>query len=115
MKSFPDAHECTTSPSVGFFAASRGGDDRAPADFNINSPLRVLLGPTGGPRRTLTTDSLFANVMVFDGSGAPRYPGEVLVRGNRIAAVAKGDERLDGAGAARVDGGGRALRIAGPG
>ena len=35
------------------------------------------------------TDTLFTDVMIFDGSGDPLYPVEVLVRGNRIAAVAK--------------------------
>jgi len=52
---------------------------------------------------------LFTNVRVFDGSGDPLFPGEVLVRGNRIEAVAKGDERLDRAGATVVDGGGQTL------
>jgi imidazolonepropionase-like amidohydrolase len=54
-------------------------------------------------------DTLFTNVMIFDGSGDPLFPGEVLVRGNLIAAVARGDERLDGSGAEIVDGGGRTL------
>ena len=54
------------------------------------------------------TDTLFTNVMIFDGSGDPLFPGEVLVRGNRIAAVAR-NEALDGAGAETVNGGGRTL------
>jgi imidazolonepropionase-like amidohydrolase len=55
------------------------------------------------------TDTLFSNVRIFDGSGEPLFPGEVLVRGDRIAAVARGDERLDGTGARRVDGAGHTL------
>jgi imidazolonepropionase-like amidohydrolase len=41
---------------------------------------------------------LFSQVRVFDGSGAPPFPGEVLVRGNRIEAVARGVERIDRTG-----------------
>jgi imidazolonepropionase-like amidohydrolase len=52
---------------------------------------------------------LFADVMIFDGSGAPLFPGEVLVRGNRIEAVARGDERLPREGARVVAGRGRTL------
>jgi imidazolonepropionase-like amidohydrolase len=52
---------------------------------------------------------LFTNVMVFDGSGAGRFPGEVLVEGEAITAVAQRDERLDRAGAAVVEGGGATL------
>ena len=44
------------------------------------------------------TAVLYTNVMIFDGSGAGRFPGEVLVRGDAIEAVARGDERLDRAG-----------------
>ena len=52
---------------------------------------------------------LFTDVMIFDGSGAPRYPGEVLVRGNRIEAVARGDEHLPSDGVRLVEGQGRTL------
>lgn len=38
---------------------------------------------------------LFEHVHVFDGTGTTRYPGSVLVRGNRIAAVRRGDEPID--------------------
>ncbi len=44
------------------------------------------------------TAVLYTNVMIFDGSGAGRFSGEVLVRGDAIEAVARGDERLDRAG-----------------
>ena len=30
---------------------------------------------------------VFANVRIIDGSGAPPFPGEVRVEGNRIAAI----------------------------
>jgi imidazolonepropionase-like amidohydrolase len=53
---------------------------------------------------------LFTNVRIFDGSGAPPFAGEVLVDGNRIAAVARaGGEPLSGTGATAVDGGGATL------
>lgn len=52
---------------------------------------------------------LFANVKIFDGTGTPLFPGEVLVCGERIAAVACGDERLPRDGAMEIDGGGRTL------
>jgi imidazolonepropionase-like amidohydrolase len=54
-------------------------------------------------------DALFTNVMIFDGSGDPRFPGEVLVRGDTIAAVAKSGDPLPRNGAAVVDGGGATL------
>src|SRR5688572_29988878 len=55
------------------------------------------------------TDTLSANVKIFDGSGEALFPGEVLVRGNAIAAVARGSERLAREGADLVDGGGQTL------
>lgn len=55
------------------------------------------------------TGTLFTDVRIFDGSGAPLFPGEVLVRGERIEAVARGDERLLREGVAVVEGGGRTL------
>jgi imidazolonepropionase-like amidohydrolase len=53
--------------------------------------------------------TLITNVTIFDGTGAALFPGEVLVEGNRIKAVAKGAERVEGAGATIVDGGGATL------
>ncbi len=52
---------------------------------------------------------LFTDVMIFDGSGAGLFPGEVLVRGERIVAVARGDERLPRDGATHIPGAGRTL------
>ena len=37
---------------------------------------------------------LFRNVQVWDGSADDRFPGEVLVAGNRIAKVASGDGQI---------------------
>lgn len=53
--------------------------------------------------------TLFTDVRIFDGSGTPLFPGEVLVRGERIEAVARGDERLPREEVAVVDGHGRTL------
>ena len=52
---------------------------------------------------------LFTDVVIFDGSGAGRFPGEVLVRGERIEAVARGDESFPREGAQVVEGAGRTL------
>src|SRR5215471_4257245 len=35
-------------------------------------------------------NTLFRNVRIIDGSGAPPYAGEVLVQGNRIARISRG-------------------------
>ncbi|KUR70815.1 amidohydrolase [Novosphingobium fuchskuhlense] len=55
------------------------------------------------------TGTLFTDVMIFDGSGTALFPGEVLVHGERIEAVAKGDERLPREGAVMIEGQGRTL------
>ncbi len=55
------------------------------------------------------TGILFTHVEIFDGSGAARFPGEVLVRGERIEAVARGDEQLDRSGVKVIDGQGATL------
>jgi imidazolonepropionase-like amidohydrolase len=55
------------------------------------------------------TATLFTDVRIFDGTGRAPFSGEVLVRGNRIEAVAKGDEHLDRNGAKVVAGAGRTL------
>ena len=51
----------------------------------------------------------FTNVMIFEGGGDPLFPGEIVVRGDRIEAVARGDEILDGSGCLTVNGQGRTL------
>jgi len=53
--------------------------------------------------------TLFTNIDIFDGSGADAYPGEVLVRGDKIVAVAKGDEKLPREGVEIITGGGATL------
>jgi imidazolonepropionase-like amidohydrolase len=55
------------------------------------------------------TRYLFTDVKIFDGSGAPLFPGEVLVSGERIEAVARGDEMLPRDGASIILGAGRTL------
>ena len=55
------------------------------------------------------SDVLFTNVKIFDGTGAPSFRGEVLVSGNRIAAVAKGRNWVEARGAELVDSGGATL------
>jgi len=52
--------------------------------------------------------TLFASAMILDGSGSDPFPGEVLVEGNRIAAVQRGGGlRRDGARV--IDGAGATL------
>src|SRR6266702_6231546 len=53
--------------------------------------------------------TLFTNIVVLDGGGGDPFPGQVLVDGNRIKAVARAGEPIDSAGAAMVDGGGATL------
>ncbi|HSI16192.1 MAG TPA: amidohydrolase family protein [Sphingomonas sp.] len=53
--------------------------------------------------------TLFSDVRIFDGSGAACFPGEVLVQGEHIVAVARGDERLPRDGAETVHGKGATL------
>ncbi len=53
--------------------------------------------------------TLITNVSIFDGTGSPPVPGEVLVEGNRIKTVATGGERIDPLGAGVVDGAGGTL------
>ena len=53
--------------------------------------------------------TLFTDVKVFDGSGAKPFAGEVLVRGNRIEAVTKGQARIARDGAQVIECGGATL------
>jgi imidazolonepropionase-like amidohydrolase len=52
---------------------------------------------------------LFTNVRIFDGTGAPLYPGEVLIQGHRISRVARGARALPTGGVVTIDGGGATL------
>jgi imidazolonepropionase-like amidohydrolase len=53
--------------------------------------------------------TLFVNVMIFEGTEKQLRPGEVLVRGNRIAAVAAPGEHLPREGVELIDAGGATL------
>src|SRR5258707_2204102 len=52
---------------------------------------------------------LFTNIRIIDGSGAPPFPGEVLVQGNRIMRVARGARTIQMAGITVIDAGGATL------
>ncbi|MBI5259717.1 MAG: amidohydrolase family protein [Burkholderiales bacterium] len=52
---------------------------------------------------------VFTRVQVFDGSGAPPFPGEVRVEGNRIVAVARDGATVSHANARVIDGRGGTL------
>jgi imidazolonepropionase-like amidohydrolase len=54
-------------------------------------------------------DVLFTNVRIIDGTGAPPYGGEALVRGRRIARVSKTARAISTAGATVIDGSGATL------
>lgn len=55
------------------------------------------------------TATVITNVSIFDGSGAPLFPGAVLIEGERIKTVAEGDARIDAPGAEVIDGKGGTL------
>ncbi|MES2260920.1 MAG: amidohydrolase family protein [Pseudomonadota bacterium] len=55
------------------------------------------------PRWQDARRTLFINAQIFDGSGSALFPGEVLVVGNRIEAVAAGGESIEREGAAVID------------
>ncbi len=48
-------------------------------------------------------NTLFTDVMIFDGSGSRSYRGEALVQGNRVKKVAKGSGKIAREGAKVVD------------
>lgn len=54
-------------------------------------------------------DSVIENAMIWDGTGADAFPGSVVVRGNRIAAVVKGNETAPAEGCERIDAAGKTL------
>ncbi|HEY1411924.1 MAG TPA: amidohydrolase family protein, partial [Rhodopila sp.] len=55
------------------------------------------------------TRMLFKNCRVWDGSGTPAYPADVLVDGDRIRTVATDRGQLDPAGAEIIDASGMTL------
>jgi len=52
---------------------------------------------------------LIDGAMVWNGTGAPPFPGKVLVEGERIAAIAPQSETLAADGADRIDAAGKFL------
>ncbi len=52
---------------------------------------------------------LFTNVRVIDGTGAPPYPAEVLVQGNRISRITRGARTAGLSGVTVIDGAGATL------
>src|SRR5262249_1591071 len=52
---------------------------------------------------------LIDGARVWDGTGAPPFPGKVLIEGERIAAVAPHAERVEADGAERIDATGKFL------
>jgi len=54
-------------------------------------------------------NTLFTNVRILDGSGSHPVPGSVLVQGNRIKAVGRGNAAVSTAGAIVIDGAGATL------
>jgi imidazolonepropionase-like amidohydrolase len=53
--------------------------------------------------------TLFTNVRIIDGSGAPAFAGEVLVQGNRISRIGRGQRALPVSGVQTIDAGGATL------
>jgi imidazolonepropionase-like amidohydrolase len=60
-------------------------------------------------REDTMAQTLFVNAQIFEGTERDLRPGEVLVRGNRVAAVAAPGERLPREGAEVIDVGGATL------
>jgi imidazolonepropionase-like amidohydrolase len=57
----------------------------------------------------MTTDTLFTNVRILDGSGQFPYSGSVLVHGNRIRQVGRSSAPISSANATVIDGAGATL------
>ena len=57
----------------------------------------------------MTTDTLFTNVRILDGTGANPYTGSVLVQGNRIRQVGRSTAPISPSGATVIDGAGATL------
>ena len=62
-----------------------------------------------GPLGSSMSETLFTNARIFDGSGRPSFSGEVLVTGDRIAAVMPAAGGIDRTGRKVVDGRGCTL------
>ena len=57
----------------------------------------------------MTTDTLFTNVRILDGTGANPYTGSVLVQGNRIRQVGRSTAPISPSGATVIDGAGATM------
>ncbi len=57
----------------------------------------------------MTTDTLFTNVRILDGTGTNPYTGSVLVQGNRIRQVGRSTAPISPSGATVIDGAGATL------
>jgi imidazolonepropionase-like amidohydrolase len=57
----------------------------------------------------MTTDTLFTNVRILDGTGINPYTGSVLVQGNRIRQVGRSTAPISPSGATVIDGAGATL------
>ncbi|MDG2269593.1 MAG: amidohydrolase family protein, partial [Alphaproteobacteria bacterium] len=55
------------------------------------------------------SETLFINVVIIDGTAAPAFSGQVLVKGDRIADVAREGASIDAPNAKTVDGSGATL------
>ena len=53
--------------------------------------------------------TLFTNVKIFDGNSKRSYAGEVLLQGNMVKKVAKGQRKIRANGADVIDGAGATL------
>jgi imidazolonepropionase-like amidohydrolase len=60
-------------------------------------------------QETKMTRTLFRNTRLWDGTGAPSYPADVLIEGERIRAVATQLGQLESAGAEVIEAGGMTL------
>src|SRR5262249_24096117 len=85
--------------------------DRGSERLDILSDARAAACYRGGSRRNPMDRILIANASIFDGSGAAPFSGDVLVEGQRIAAVERGGglprngvRVIDGAGATLMPG-----------
>src|SRR5216683_5770429 len=95
-------------------AAATGRRSRKPtsASRSCGGSTPARPGRTGEPARRggrRMSNTLFTNVRIIDGTGAPPYAGEVLVQGNRISRVTRGGRPVPVAGVTVIDAAGATL------
>jgi imidazolonepropionase-like amidohydrolase len=66
-------------------------------------------GPSFGSHNPGEGSIVFTNVRVLDATGDQPFMGEVVVHGNRIASISRGQRVTPGGGATVIDGGGATL------